>query len=94
MYPLVALSTTELDISRAASIEPEKVGIESDRGARERRSKRFSVSPNIIMVGAGRVKYRMQNRWSYEAKALETVLGQVVERKNQEDRREEGHIYE
>ena len=56
LYPLVALSTTEFDISRAASREPEKVGIEREEGARERRNSRFLVNPNMMAVEAGAVK--------------------------------------
>ena len=56
LYPLVALSTTELDISRAASREPENVGIDKEGGARERRSNRFLVDPNMMAVEAEAVK--------------------------------------
>ncbi len=57
LYPPVALSASELDTSRGASMEPEKVGIASERGARERRSKRLSVSPNMTAVDIETVKY-------------------------------------
>ena len=56
LYPPVALSTTAFDISRAVSIEPEKVGIESENGARERRRTRLLVNPNMMAVEAETVK--------------------------------------
>ena len=52
LYPLVALSTTEFDKSRAASMGPEKVGTAREKGERERRSKRLLFNPNMMAVEA------------------------------------------
>ncbi len=53
LYPLVALSTTEFDKSRVASMDLEKVGTASERGERERRSKRLTVNPSMMAVETG-----------------------------------------
>ena len=43
-------------MSRAASIEPEKVGTERDGGVREKRNKRGLATPNMMAVDAEAVK--------------------------------------
>lgn len=49
----MALSTTEFDKSRVASMDLEKVGTASERGERERRSKRLTVNPSMMAVETG-----------------------------------------